>query len=278
MNTKVRFQKVISLVTAHFKRQVIAYSLSGFGMIAVGSLICYYLVFRQVGISKDPGNWGVFGDYIGGVVGTIFNVLGVVLIYLTFRKQEEYSHIERFETTFFNLLDNQRDIVKSLYSYNVNSEGKQHRRESYEYIIYIANSLEEKLEFIHECVDTVNCQSEIDKNYLEVYSSQAYQLGHYFRHLYHIIKYIDEGDIANKKKYTDIVQAQMSDSELYITFYNSLSNHGFIKLYPLLKKYHFFENITSRNKNFDNQATLFYPDTNFKNKTPALPPSMEDIF
>lgn len=235
------------------------------GMFALGF---YWYNFHTSELSKDGAKWGTFGDYVGGVLGTLFNILGVILIFLTFKRQEDYSHIERFETTFFNLLDNQREIVKSLSGFfREPNGGKNVKVESYSYIKAFSNEIAPKVNKVDNVGDYITCQKEISKEYVSVYKNSADQLGHYFRHLYHIVKYTDESDLDDKKKYIDIVQAQMSNNELYSVFYNSISDFGIRKLLPLLKKYQFFENITSKSKVFDLHASLFYPGTDFKNTT-----------
>jgi hypothetical protein len=68
-------------------------------------------------------------------------------------------------------------------------------------------------------------------------------LGHYFRNLYHIVKYIDKSEIDNKKVYTNFVRAQLSSHELALIFYNCLSQHGSEKFKPLIEKYALLKNI-----------------------------------
>ena len=59
--------------------------------------------------------------------------------------------------------------------------------------------------------------------YDEIYDKYGNQLSNYFRALYHIISYVDDSDIENKKMYVNIIQSQLSNSELYILFYNGIS-------------------------------------------------------
>jgi hypothetical protein len=82
-------------------REPILIIVSIFFLLGGFALWLYWYNFHKTGLSKEGANWGTFGDYIGGVLGTLFNMLGVILIFLTFKRQEDYSHIERFETTFF---------------------------------------------------------------------------------------------------------------------------------------------------------------------------------
>lgn len=77
------------------------------------------------------------------------------------------------------------------------------------------------------------------------------RLGHYYRHLYQMIKLIDEFDNKsienkdlqiNKSDYSKLVRAQISSDEQLLLFYNSLSiigegwlRNNYIKKYNLLK-------------------------------------------
>jgi len=56
----------------------------------------------------------------------------------------------------------------------------------------------------------------------------------------------------------------MSDNELYIVFYNCISENGYKQFYPIVSENCFFENIVSRGKYFDKHKRMFYPETNFK--------------
>jgi hypothetical protein len=86
--------------------------------------------------------------------------------------------------------------------------------------------------------------------YHDLFQSHASQLGHYFRHLYHIVKFVDESSEPNKKKYVDIIQSQLTDEQL-LTFFVLLlmdkekNNERVlgISLMKLMDKYHFFKNL-----------------------------------
>ncbi|RNC89151.1 MAG: hypothetical protein ED558_17500 [Oricola sp.] len=68
-------------------------------------------------------------------------------------------------------------------------------------------------------------------------------LGHYFRFLYNILKYVDNTDIENKKFYTNLVRAQLSDAEVRILYMNALSEHGNEKMKPYVETYSMLKNL-----------------------------------
>ena len=82
-----------------------------------------------------------------------------------------------------------------------------------------------------------------------------YAIGHYFRHLYHILLFLEETEkdkILKKpleekteieeefQRYANFVQAQMATPELFLLFYNSLN---FLKMKRIVIKYNTLENL-----------------------------------
>lgn len=95
--------------------------------------------------------------------------------------------------------------------------------------------------------------------------SHAAQLGHYFRHLYHLLYFIQTEGNIDKKKYSDIVQAQMSYDELYLITINGISNYGRKKMLPLLNDFSFLENLAIDDDYIVRRLIeLFYPSTKKK--------------
>jgi len=98
-----------------------------------------------------------------------------------------------------------------------------------------------------ESANQSQTQKRIEKIYSIFFQRYHYAIGHYFRHLYHIIKFVKEfkpTDVKDEKfngKYIDFIQAQMSSFELMLLYYNAVS---FPKLLALLKEFNFLENLT----------------------------------
>jgi hypothetical protein len=66
----------------------------------------------------------------------------------------------------------------------------------------------------------------IEGSFDEFWKAYHQELGHYFRFLYNMIRFIDESSFSEEKKYIRLVRAQLSDYELVILFYNSISEQG----------------------------------------------------
>jgi hypothetical protein len=83
------------------------------------------------------------------------------------------------------------------------------------------------------------------KLYSQFYSDYHHKLGHYFRTLYHVFKFVKESDAvaaSEKRRYTSLVRAQLSTGELTLLFYNCLSDYG-KKFKPLVEEFGLFEHI-----------------------------------
>jgi uncharacterized membrane protein len=68
------------------KRTIIAITLAV--VISVALVIAPWVYqFHGVSFSGDPANWGVFGDYLGGVLSTIVSILGFIAVIVTIKIQ-----------------------------------------------------------------------------------------------------------------------------------------------------------------------------------------------
>lgn len=252
--------------------------------IALVIIVSYIIKFYDQTLSSKSSDWSALGSYVGGLVGPLFSLLGAVLIYKTFQAQKRNSDLQQFESTFFNLLATQRDIAKSLHGVeSIEDSGQSVFGVGYKYLRAAAEQLENKLCRQLYDIDPVSISKlgpaqlnvirqsvwpQVRGAYEQMYKGRESQLDHYFRHLYHIVKYINSSYIeeASKREYVDIVQAQMSDDELYLAFYNGIGEHGYPKFYELMEEYQFIDNMRNRG---DEQLInlirlhrrLFYPKT-----------------
>lgn len=153
---------------------------------------------------------------------------------------------QRFENTFFHMLKTQMDIVdgivfitqKTIYASHGNEIGFE--------------DIEHKgfKSFEQFYLDRIINPDYWDLNpdyYEHIDNMDRYD--NYFRHLYRIIKFVDES-VENKtiKKeesstYIGILRSQLSAYELVMICYNGLSVYGIEKCKPLLEKYHLLKNL-----------------------------------
>lgn len=86
-------------------------------LLAISPIIVYGITLCEFGFAETSSDFAVFGDYIGGTVGTIVGAISIYLVYITYtsqvkfaRKQDEAMKRQQFETTFFSMLEQQQII------------------------------------------------------------------------------------------------------------------------------------------------------------------------
>lgn len=198
-----------------------------------------------------------------------------------FELQNETLKLQRFENTFFQMLNLHHEIVSAMViQKNEKLQDSDHlpakKGGGFFYTQGTTHPLEEKESYRTEivelkgrrCMQTFLYDFEIRlKNksfspskketyleelgnyltcYYETYKRYEQHLGHYFRNLYNIIKYIDNSEIENKKVYSSLIRAQLSEFELQLLALNCISSHGQDKFKPLLEKYALLSNLAEK--------------------------------
>jgi hypothetical protein len=182
-----------------------------------------------------------------------FIVSGQVAEWLINNKQEEYRSVEfvcniSYIIFFYGLGTNSNIILNDLFQ-NINKG----------LLEEVFNSLNEKQEIYLDEVskssnfDYINFQINIENLPALVYEVNYYpldghssRLGHYFRHLFQLVKFVDQEselfDFKEKYKYVKLIRAQLSNHEQMLLYINSLSSFGkvwnekkYIENYKLIK-------------------------------------------
>jgi hypothetical protein len=85
----------------------------------------------------------------------------------------------------------------------------------------------------------------IVQSYDDFYVDVQSDLGHYFRNLYHMVKFVDSSsaEINERESYMSFIRAQLSSYELLLMFYKCLTDHGRRNFKPLIEKYALLENM-----------------------------------
>lgn len=223
---------------------------------------------------------GQFGDYIGGVVGTVFALAGTILVFASFVQQQHRNTLESFERNYYEMLRVHEDIVREM-----NYEGKrsreifpiaiEHLRIIYLETLQQLTEVERKaksgtlnlegftndniVHFIHDSgIDNMAMIISVgilyygsDQYFLQSRRDAALEaitkevkdnladfgyepmdnvLGHYFRQMYHTVKYVLQPKWLTEEDrygYVKLLRAQLSDYEQMMLYYNSLSINGF---------------------------------------------------
>lgn len=225
------------------------------GLIAIGLIIIiwffYYLFIKEDYYNPENKinlqSTALIGDFIGGLSGTLFTLVGIILLFetLAFQRLElsesrKVFEKQQFENTFFNLLNLYNEIVKGLHFTIMDFlENKTYTGKEF---------FEKQHKTFYKSFDPKNNIQKNRKNavvkYLEFYSSTKEQTAHYFRTIYRIFRIIEDSkfDPEEKEQYAKIVRAQLSESECFFLHYNAYSEYG-VKFRYLINKFNIVKHL-----------------------------------
>lgn len=152
-----------------------------------------------------------------------------------FEAQTKALNIQVFENTFFNMMKLHGDIVEGVEEFG--DDGV---------IIKGRRAFKKICENCHDYRYRISGMNDFIVLYEYYHNNNEASIGHYFRVLYQIIKFIDDStlDEAKKKTYVNIIRAQLSTYELILLQLNCLSKYGVDKHKPLIEKYSVLEHVS----------------------------------
>ncbi len=220
--------------------------------------IVIYNIYFSLGYKETIGD-------MFGAVGTLFTGLAFAGLIITLiiqrqdiKKQYDLNNLQNFENNFFKLLELHHRIIDSFTieikydSFHEDIEVLAADRE----VLYNLNAMDylaKDFKDRFEKVKKIRFHADPSYDTIFVHSYQhytfkkyGYMLGHYFRNLYHVFKFIDEekylGSYKKKYEYCKIIRAQLSAQEINLLAWNGLSQHG-AKFKPLIEKYKLLKNM-----------------------------------
>lgn len=237
-----------------------------------------YLYVFCGGFSTKQEDFGTFGDYIGGTLGAVFGIISIYYIYKTYKEQvsasinqKRMAELTQFESAFFALLDGHRAVKESIHII----KGTDHILGIKALDEAALNLQANLLKYEYEKNDFTKVSfSELRKELNTIYSQSMNELGeasvaHYFRNLYNLLNYITQTEYSvDKEKYVRLVQSQMSNNELFLLFFNALSDYGFPKMHEQVVIYSMLENLRYNEFPYFKPLKRFcYPTMGFKDQT-----------
>ena len=212
---------------------------------------CYWF---DTDYQVDHELFGTFGDFIGGVLGTLFAMISIVLLIRTFNQQRyatnesiKLTETQRFNDLFFELLRIYQDEIKELqvHSENENVSGEDNS-------LFVCNNKDFFNHNMQLMQDKFKQQTSFEKNedealklYMFLYIEYKSKLSIYYRILYRIYDLIDNAtniEESSKKDYLKIIRAQLTESELFFLRYNAMGFYG-AKFTTYLNKYNVLKHL-----------------------------------
>lgn len=244
-------------------------SIIGIGLLLGSAIIFVLLGSWQFSFILDEAKIGQFGDFVGGVIGSLFAFVGVILYYVALKAQHEdvrinknalelqmkalnqqieefkaqteelqetrkvyeeqtklyreqtsyyqqqvielknqtqISHLKRFDSCFYNLLD---VFVKIKKECTNDIKGILRNLRNHEY----SNNM------IDKCKEIISL-------YEELFYEKSTSLSRYFETIYRLIRLIETSKIEaeEKKQYAKILCSQLTSNDLSILYYSYFSD------------------------------------------------------
>lgn len=267
---------------------IIAFIFGLFGfLILLATALVYYLKGYINSGEIDSNLFGTFGDFIGGIVGTLFTISATILVWLTYstqRKELEATNqiaslqsqtqsLAQFETTFFNLITNFRNVSRSLSGDLPVLQGYEHDLElsgevtyvSKDYLNYVYDVLNHKLyDELHFASVKQNKKDAIFV-FNSLYDEFLNGVNQYFELVALILKFIESSNVGDRRLYTKIFSSQLSIRDYALIYLYGISEIGRPKILHLIEKLHFLDNMphSTYYNSIDVIQYEYYPFTMF---------------
>ncbi len=237
--------------------------LLGASLLIIGTWLLTWLLLSP----WKPEDRGTFGDMFGAANALFsgFALLGVIYAILLQRQELKYQRkeleltrlelkgqkeqltaqneimgIQKFENTFFQLIDLQNKIVERM---RYESRHTTYEAGGKQFIYEVYDDVQKGHLPSNKKMNQLTLQR-IQKAYSEVYYEQSVQLQPYFRNIENILKLIDRQQIPDDADiYASILRSMLDENELALLAYHSLSEAGNAKLRKLLETYYILQDL-----------------------------------
>lgn len=218
----------------------------------------------------DTGIFGTYGDFIGGVLGTVVALYSAYLLIKTFQNQAEINR--DIQKTNESVIDANRSIISANAKADIASQRQYYQTElqlfdnkfrifldSYEnavknYTYGVFKGREALDNIVNDFIDHEfgnnndyrrRSNSAMDE-YLQLYADNQTQMSVHLRMLYLLISLISNSSLEedDKVQYAKLVRGQMSSTEMLIVRYNCRSHYG-EKMQPYCNQYNLIKHLST---------------------------------
>lgn len=216
---------------------------------------------------------GPVGDFFAGTTVPLFTLISSIGVILTLRMQQkqlemqreelqnsivemqetrkvmieqgETMTLQRFESTFFNMMNLHSTIIKSLsiedYKGHIYTE-----RKAFKYLVKQIGTRYRNDGYQSQKKELYKVADELDFAYRAVYNNNESMFGQYFKNLGIMVKFVDASNISedNKQMYMEMIKSQFSSNEGTLLIYHVISRQG-RSIIDIVRKYNLIEGYDS---------------------------------
>ena len=237
--------------------------------ITIVLLVFNYAVYNP-SQAMEKGAWG---DFIGGTLNpilTFLTLMGVLVSIAIQRMELSLSRQElrrsadalegqlrsvdaqNFEAAFSQMLITFNSVTDSIDLVNLENGSTIKGKDCFR--TFYTRFNKEFRENLKQGKGKHPATSTLRLSYKKFWKAHHHELGHYFRLLYNIFKFLDENE-QTKTYHIKLLRAQLSDHELLLLFYNCINPNG-KNFKELAVKYELFDNLPTINLLEDDHIEL----------------------
>ena len=230
----------------------------------------------------DESKMGQFGDFIGGIVGTLVALVGIILYYVALTEQRKEIKINQdalnlqisalnHQITEFQAQKEELISTRKIYEQQTKTMRNQQFDSNFYSLLDVYISIKNNLndsdkdnkDYFQKIYDELcagvpkaaddtffSSNKKVIDQYTGMYLNNRGKLSSYFKTIYRLIKFVEECDHLKENEkifYCKIIRSQISDNELLILYYNYHSVYG-AKAQPLILKYGLLKHIQRLSK------------------------------
>ena len=248
-------------------------------MVAVALTIIVFFFFishRYFSLARpiDGSAWGEFGDFIGGVIGTIIAYISIRLLVATLNTQaygnnitKEAADLSLYESKL-QQLSHDFKMMLDLYHSTLDSFNKEDTQagaaKGLDFLRKRKSAITDRFTSPDNSFAARN--KEAIKQFSVFYAEYRQVASVYFRVIYRLMELIFKADIESEDKanFAKMLRCQLSEEELFYIRYNAMTNNGanmrkYLNQYNMMKhlpefallefKTHIKNNLNSKDKN-----------------------------
>lgn len=196
----------------------------------------FFAIHRFYSLARpiDGSLWGEFGDYIGGVVGTIIAYISIRLLVATLKTQTQSNDIatgasqRNTRATSLQLLTDQFKMMVDLYREalgNIKQKGDD-KLKGQQYLKVIKKKMLE--EYQSQAQDYASRKKDAVALFEKFYVEHRDTASVYFRLIYRLLQIIFNQDLdsTDKAPFAKMLRCQFTEEELFFIRYNAMTSNG----------------------------------------------------
>ena len=223
-------------------------------MFASGAVLAYAVTFQQLPATENPGAWGTFGDFLGGLLNPLVSTLTLFVAVSVWRlqkvemeqtkqalqEQAKTAEQQRQEQRFFDLLNVYQRTVESI-SYTRTGNYQENTE------TLISSGKQAVKLWLDQAMNPRNLRLQMARGDVKRYNKAlkdewndwdaAGMFDHYFRVVFRILSEAENLLGAQHHHYAELFRAQLSRSELLILGLNLLLDDEGQSMIPVAEKY-----------------------------------------